>query len=278
MGRISRSWQLVKASWAVLRADKELLLFPVASGIASFAVVVVLFLGWVGSGGLDRLDGDGVGLVDLILLYVFYFITSSVVIFFNSALVAAANIRLDGGDPTLSDGFRIAFSHLPAILGWAAIAATVGLILQALRERGGALGFVVSLIGGMAWGLITYLVVPILVVEGIGPVDAIKRSASLLRETWGEQIVGNFSIGLVIGLAFIGVAVAGGLVTALLFSVSVVLGALGAIVLVAGLIILALIGAALSGIFNIALYRYAAGKDSGDLFPQETLAGAFRVR
>ena len=214
MGRISRSWQLVKASWAVLRADKELLLFPVASGIASFAVVVVLFLGWVGSGGLDRLDGDGVGLVDLILLYVFYFITSSVVIFFNSALIAAANIRLDGGDPTLSDGFRIAFSHLPAILGWAAIAATVGLILQALRERGGALGFVVSLIGGMAWGLITYLVVPILVVEGIGPVDAIKRSASLLRKTWGEQIVGNFSIGLVIGLAFIGVAVAGGLITA----------------------------------------------------------------
>jgi hypothetical protein len=121
-------------------------------------------------------------------------------------------------------------------------------------------------------------VVPILVVEGIGPVDAIKRSASLLRKTWGEQIVGNFSIGLVMGLAFIGVAVAGGLITAMLFSVSVVLGALGAIVLVAGLIILALIGAALSAIFNVALYRYAAGKDSGDLFPQETLAGAFRAR
>jgi hypothetical protein len=278
MERIRRSWDLVKSSWGVLRADKELMLYPVASGIVTFVAVALVFLVWLGSGGLDRFSDESFGLLDLVLLYIFYFVVSTVVIFFNSALIAAANIRLEGGDPTLSDGFRIAVSHLPAILGWAAIAATVGLILQALRERGGTVGAIVSLIGNMAWSLITFLVVPILVVEGVGPIEAIKRSASLLRKTWGEQIVGNFSIGLVIGLAFLAVLVLGGLGVFVLFSLATVLGVLGVVILVAGLILLALVGSTLSGIFNIALYRYAVGKDSGEFFPQETLAGAFRPK
>ncbi len=278
MERIRRSWELVKASWAVLRADKELLLYPVTSGIVTFIAVVLVGLVWIGSGGLDRWGDESFGILDLVLVFIFYFVTSTVVIFFNSALIAAANIRLEGGDPTLSDGFRIAFSHIGAILGWAAIAATVGLVLQALRERGGAAGAIVSLIGNMAWSVITFLVVPILVVEGVGPIEAIKRSASLLRKTWGEQIVGNFSIGLVIGLTFLGVLILGGIVTVVLFSVAPVLGVIAVAVLVAGLIILGLIGSALSGIFNVALYRYAVGEDSSRFFPRETLSGAFRQK
>jgi hypothetical protein len=276
--RIRRSWGLVKSSWSVLRADKELLLYPVASGLVTFMAVAMVFLVWLASGGLDRLSDESFGILDLVLAFIFYFVVSTVVVFFNSALIAAANIRLEGGDPTLSDGFRVAFSHIGAILGWAAIAATVGLVLQALRERGGAAGAIVSLIGNMAWSLITFLVVPILVVEGVGPIEAIKRSASLLRRTWGEQIVGNFSIALVVGLAFLAVLLAGGAVVYLLFGVSDVLGVLGVAVLVAGLSILGLIGSALSGIFNVALYRYAVGEDSSRFFPPETLAGAFRQK
>jgi hypothetical protein len=278
MGRISRSWELVKSSWRVLRADKELMLYPVASGVVSFVAVVLVFLVWLGSGGFDRLDGDGLGIVDLVMLYVFYFVVSTVVVFFNSALVGAANIRLDGGDPTLSDGFRIAVSHLPAILGWAAIAATVGLILQLLRERGGAVGAIVSLVGNVAWSIITFLVVPILVVEGVGPIEAIKRSAALLRKTWGEQIVGNFSIGLVVGLVFVGVAIAGGITVFVLFNIAAALGVVGIVVLVAALILVGLVGSTLSGIFNVALYRYAVGKDADAFFPKETLAEAFRPK
>ena len=30
--------------------------------------------------------------------------------------------------------------------------------------------------------------------------EAIKRSANLLKKTWGEQIVGNFGVGIVFGL------------------------------------------------------------------------------
>ena len=278
MERIRRSWQLVKASWGVLRADKELLLYPVSSGIVTFVAVVALGLVWIGSGGLDRVGDESFGILDLVLIYVFYFVVSTVVVFCNSALIAAANIRLEGGDPTLSDGFRIALSHIWAILGWAAIAATVGLILQLLRERGGAAGAIVSLIGNMAWSLVTFLVVPILVVEGVSPIEAIKRSAFLLRKSWGEQIVGNFSIGLVIGLAFVGVLIVGGALTFALFSLSAALGVVALLTLIAGLIVLGLIGSALSGIFNVALYRYAVGEDSSRFFPQETLAGAFRQK
>ena len=113
MERIRRSWQLVRSSWAVLRADKELLLYPVASGIVTFIAFAVVFLIWLGSGGLDRLDDQSFGgIIDLLLIFIVYFVTSTIVVFFNSALIAAANIRLEGGDPTLSDGFRIAFSHI----------------------------------------------------------------------------------------------------------------------------------------------------------------------
>lgn len=278
MERIRRSWELVRSSWSVLRADRELMLYPVASGIVTFVAIAVVFVVWAGSGGFARLNDEAFGILDLVLAFIFYFVVSTVVIFFNSALVAAANIRLDGGDPTLADGFRIAVSHLPSILGWAAIAATVGLVLQALRERGGAAGAVVSLIGNMAWSLITFLVVPILVVEGVGPIEAIKRSAGLLRKTWGEQIVGSFSIGLVVFLAFLGVAVVGGIIVFALFSLVDVLGVLALVLLVAGLLLIALIGSTLSGIFNVALYRYAVGKDSGRYFSQETLQGAFRAK
>ncbi len=278
MERISRSWSLVKASWAVLRQDRELLLYPIASGIVTLVALAVVLVIWLGSGGVDRADSDSIGILDLIFLYIAYFVASTVVVFFNSALVAAANIRLEGGDPTLSEGFKVAVAHLPAILGWAAIAATVGLALQLLRERGGAIGAIVSLIGTLAWSLITFLVVPVLVIEGVGPIEAIKRSGSLLRKTWGEQIIGSFSIGLVMGLVMLALVVGGGLITYLLFSVADVIGIFAAVVLVVAVVIVGLIASALSGIFNIALYRYAVGERSDHFFPQETLAGAFRVK
>jgi hypothetical protein len=278
MERIRRSWELLKASWSVVRADKELVAYPIFSAIAGI-VAAVLFVGaWLVTDGLDRAEGETLGLLDVVILFVFYLVGSAIVIFFNAALIAAANIRLEGGDPSLGDGFRVALSRLPAIIAWAAITATVGLVLRAIAERGGAIGTVVSIIGGMAWGLVTFLVVPVLVVEGVGPVEALKRSAGLLRTTWGEQIVGNFSIGLILGLAFLAVAVVGGVLVAVLAGVATVLGVGAAVLLVAALIVIALVGTALSGVFNIALYRYAVGKDTGGYFPQSTLAGAFRSR
>ena len=136
-----------------------------------------------------------------VLAFLFYVVSYTVIFFCNTALVGAAMIRLEGGDPTLRDGFRIAFDRLPQIIGYALIAATVGMILRWISERAGIVGQIIIGIIGFAWNIATFLVVPVLAVEKVGPIEAIKRSAGLLRRTWGEQLVGNAGIGIVFGLS-----------------------------------------------------------------------------
>jgi hypothetical protein len=276
--RIGRSWALVKASWAVLRADKELVVYPIVSTVLTLLVLALFAIPVVATGAIDRW-GDGVwSFSDLVLAFLFYLVTYAVVIFCNAALVGAADIRLKGGDPTLGDGFRIAASRLPQILGWAVISATVGLVLRALAERGGVLGVIAAAIGGVAWGLVTFLVVPILVLEGIGPWAAVKRSGGLLRETWGEQIVGNAGIGLIFALVGVGVIIVGGGLTALLLAAAAPLGvAVGALVVVV-VVAIALLGTALGGIFTVALYRYATTGQADAFFTKETMDSAFRTK
>ena len=185
-----RSWQLVKASWAVLQADKELLWFPVISGIITILICIVMFIPSVVVSITLFSTGASEGVTEVfgfVGLFIFYLVTYTISIYFNTALIGAAMIRMDGGDPTMKDGFDIANSRLGKIIGFAAMSATVGVIIRVLQERGGIVGNIVSWLGGIAWNLATFLVIPVLVTQNIGPIDAVKRSASLLRETWGEQ-------------------------------------------------------------------------------------------
>ena len=205
------------------------------------------------TGALDRAADGGFDAVTLVLAFLYYFVTYTVIIFCNAALVGAAMIRLDGGDPTVRDGFRLAFARLPAILGYAAISATVGMILRAIAERGGIVGAIGSMVVGVAWNLATFLAVPVLVMEGAGPIEAVKRSGGLLKRTWGEQVVGNVGISLVFGLLALAVILVGGALVAMLASVAAPL-AIGALVLVVITVTaIALVGAAVSGIFTARL-------------------------
>ncbi|MFO7692129.1 MAG: DUF6159 family protein, partial [Vicinamibacterales bacterium] len=199
--KLSTSWELVKASAAVLSADKELLLFPVISTVLSILVVVTFAVPAVLAGVFASGVADGAGLpaAGYAGVLLFYVVQYFVIFFCNTALVGAALIRLRGGDPTVADGFRIAASRIQPILGYALIAATVGMVLRAISERSGLLGRLVVGLLGFAWNLATFLVVPVLVVEDVGPIEAIQRSASYLKRTWGEQIVGNLGMGLVFG-------------------------------------------------------------------------------
>ena len=160
--KIRNSWTIFKASAAVLAADKELIIFPVVSGIASILVMASFVLPITFLGGWRYVGGEGGwNPLGIAVAFLFYFCLNAVVFYFNAALVGAALIRLDGGDPTVSDGLRIANSRLVPILGYAAISATVGLLLKWGRGRSGKLGrFVISLVG-IAWTLATYLVVPV---------------------------------------------------------------------------------------------------------------------
>jgi hypothetical protein len=268
---------LTQASWAVLRADKELIVFPIVSAIAA-AFVALLFAVplWI-SGYFDRIEENGVSNVaSYAALFAFYLVLYTVINFCNAALVGAALIRLQGGDPTAADGFRIASSRMVPIVGYALIGATVGVALQAIRDKSGILGDIVAGLTELAWGLATYLVVPVLVVENVGPIDAVKRSASLLKRTWGEQVIGNAGIGLVVGLAVVAAVAAGALliwVAAALGGIALAIG-VGAVV-VLGVAALVAIGAALKGVYTAALYRYAADGSVGGFFPDDLVRNAF---
>lgn len=278
--RLSNSWELVKASWRVLLADKELLIFPIISFVASLIVMATFALPTFFAGLLDSMITDnGVSIFGYIVAFLFYVTLYTVTIFANSALVGAALIRLKGGDPTVGDGFQIATQHLRSIVGYAVIAATVGMILRAISERSGQLGRAIVSFIGFAWGIATFLVVPILVVEDVGPMEAVKRSAGLLKQTWGEQIAGNFSIGLIFGLMTFG----GVLLGVLLAIVAAASGSVGLLVTVVLAVIvlvmvLALVSSTLSGIYTAAVYRYATTGDTGGYFDADMVKGAFKVK
>ena len=268
---IGRTWELIKMSWAVLKKDRELVLFPVMSTVA-LVILAGLMMG-VGSGlgTVDRLADTGASEIDILLLAVTYFLLAFVVIYFNSALIGAAMIRLAGGDPTVGDGLRMANKRLPQILGWALISATVGLILQVLRSqaRDNMIGqIVLSLVGGV-WAYLTYFVVPIVVAEGLGPIGAIRSSGSLFKRTWGEQVTSNVGFGI---LAFVAVLI-GALPAVLVAAISLPVGiAVGVATVGLALAIVT----ALEGIFKAALYGYVADGRVPEDFTRDSLAGAYQ--
>ena len=277
--RLSNSWELVKASAGVLQADKELLLFPVISAILSILVVVTFFVPAVLAGFITAGQGDvsamSVGAYAFVLL--FYVVQYFVIFFCNTALVGAAMIRLRGGDPTVADGFRIAAARAGDILGYALISATVGLVLRAISERSGLLGRLVVGLVGLAWSLATFLVVPVLVVEDVGPIEAIQRSAGYLKQTWGEQIAGNIGMGLFFGLLSLGTLAAGvALLLAAAATESAVLIIFVAVCLLMAFVAIALVSSALSGIYAAAVYRYAAEGETGGFFTPAMVKSAFR--
>jgi hypothetical protein len=275
--RFSRSWALIKASGAVLRQDKELLLFPCFSAIATLLVFASFIVPLIVTGAFEQMNPDESQAPFMVFAFIFYLIQYFIIFFFNSALVGAAMIRLDGGDPTVRDGLRIASSRIVQIIGYAAIAATVGLILRLIEERLGIIGRWITGLLGIAFTIATFLTVPILVSRDIGPVEAVKESALLLKKTWGENIIGNAGMGVVFFLFYLGAIGIG-----MLFIFTVVqTGNAPLIILVSAIvalavIALALVQAALQGVYSAALYRYATDGNVGESFSSALLGEAFR--
>jgi Family of unknown function (DUF6159) len=276
--RLARSWRLVKASASVLQQDKGLLLFPLISLGALFLVLLSFALPVLGLGMLSGLGRDfhSGSPAFYAVLFLFYFSQYFVIFFFNAALVGAAMMRLDGGNPTFSDGMRIATSKVGAIAGYALIAATVGMVLRALQERVGFIGrFIVGLLG-VGWTIATYLVVPVLVAKDVGPIDAVKESATLLKKTWGENVIGQVGLTAAFGFIFLGVILCGiALIAGAVFTQSIALIAVAVVVLVLAIGITGLVQSALAGIYAAALYRYATGGEETQGFDSGALKLAF---
>ena len=285
MGKFSRTTSLMRASWDVLKQDKELLLFPLLSGIccvlvlASFAGPILAMTDWQAASeavaGQELLASDGhltaTQAWHMLTLFLFYFCNYFVIIFFNAGLIACAQIRMEGGDPTVGDGLRAAWARLPAIAGWAALAATVGMLLRLIEQRSNLVGKIVAGLLGMAWSLTSFLVVPILVIDNESPVGALQRSAAMLKKTWGEQLIGNFSFGLIFmllalpGILVLVVGVTAQSVTLIVFAVLYFIG-------------IALAQSALQGIFQAALYLYMRDGEAPEGFEASALQASIGQR
>lgn len=267
--KFQRSWALMGESFRVLAADKRLLLFPVLSGIAVVVVSVsfaipVFASGTFGSG--EAITGGQYG-----IMFLFYLANYFVIVFFNSALVYCASVCLSGGHATVKDGLKAAWDRVGTIFMWALVAASVGLALRIIEDRVEKLGKIIAWVLGTAWTLMTYFIVPVLVFEDLGIVDSVKRSTSVLKRTWGEEIMSGFSFGLVWL-----VAIVAGVVLA--YGVTMVHPLLGIAVGLVYFLAVAVVGAAVKSIFTVALYRYASQGEVPQGFTPELVQGAFISR
>lgn len=270
--------QLTGQSLRVLREEKSLLVFPFLSGIACLLVMATFAVPMWATGFAEGLFDEGRPTDNplvYVLLFLYYFVNYFVIVFFNSALISCAVIRFHGEDPTVADGLKAAMARLPQIAGWAAVSATVGIILKAIESRSEKAGqFAASLLGG-AWSIATYFVVPVLVVEGVGPITAVKRSFAILRKTWGESLVANFSIGLAVMLACVVAIVPAGIGFLLGTPAALIAGVAITVLL---WIVISLLSAALNTIIIAALYLYAAEGTAPRQFDEELLRGAYEKK
>jgi hypothetical protein len=272
MGRFENSMVLAKASWRVLRDDKQLALLPLLSMVATL-IVGATFLIPIGLVAHDANGGYQFKPLDYVLGIVGYLVLTYVVVFFNAALVYAADRRLAGEQVTLGEAIHAAGARSHVLLPWVIVSATVSIVLRMIEERAGIVGRIVGAFAGMAWSVVTFLVLPILVIEGIGPIAAVKRSGELFKRTWGENLMANAGIGIVVMLA----AIAGALPFALLIAAGGVVAVVGIAGIVVWFVTVSLVGAALTGILQVALYRFATGTQVPG-FEGAQLNAAFRRR
>lgn len=261
---IQRSYTIFRQSLSVLRQDKEILVFPLLSGVFTIIAMIGLIFGGVSTGFFERVLRTGdrslqTNLLAYAALFVWYFVSWFIVLYFNVGVVACARIRLEGGDPTVADGFRAARENLKAILVWALISATVGLILRMIADRSKLIGALIAKFLGAAWAIATYFVVPVMIFEKSGARASMASSTSLIKRTWGESLVAGAGVGIIIMLLGMG-----GLAFPIIgFMISTTAAIVGFGVAVLYWILLAIISSALTGIYRTGLYLYA--KDGRDL-------------
>jgi hypothetical protein len=273
MERIRRGWRLGVTSLDVVRRDATLVVLVVLGVVlaALIALPAVIAAAVVS-------EGDEPAAATWVLIAVALFLGYAVTVFFGVALVHGAARVLDGRDATVRESVGFALTRLGPILGWAVVGAAVNLLLAFLRDRGGLAGSIVAGLGGAAWSLVTFLAVPVIAFEGLGPLATLKRSASLFRERWGEQITGSIGIGIVFVLLSLPGILVAGVGLAIASSQAAVGGwvlfALGAIAVG----VVAVVGRAASATFGAVLYRYAATGEAAQPFAEGDLRSVARAR
>jgi len=285
--RISRGWAITKASWSVLKQHPKLMLLPIASSLALFTLLGIIgggaFMGHKAGLFANQLTADeGYPLSLYAALFAVYFLCTFVIVFFNAAMVFCSLQAFNGEEPSLRRGLATAMSRLPQILAWSLLASTVGVILSAvqefLKDKLGIFGSILGSLFEASWAILTYFVVPVLVVDGVNPIEAVKRSTGILKKTWGESLAGEggmsaisflllFPVILLVVAAMV-VFKATAPAVAFLFMAAAVPYAVGVI----------LVFATLGTIFRTGTYVYATTGQAPEAIGTDLVAGAFRTK
>jgi hypothetical protein len=274
VGRISNAWRIAQASWRVLSKDRELMAVPVVAGVAALVAFGAIALpGYLLLGGSDAVETSNIVLWIVTVLAVVAATWVSAI--GQAAVVAGAAERMDGGDPDLSSAYAAARARAGRLLEWALLATVVAIVLDQIEQRLGILGRIVSWIGSVAFGVLSFLALPVILFEDVGAIEAFKRSSALVRRTWGEQVTFNFGLG-VLGML---VMIPGVALGALLVASGVLpLQAVGVVALVVWVVAVAAVTSALSAVFKAALYRWANGLAVDPAFDDGDFSNAFRHR
>ncbi len=264
-------------SWKILKKDKELMWFPIITGITTILLTVSFII--PGTLITKKFDEETSQMAFYVLGFLYYLISYFIVIYFNSGLIACAKIRLDGGNPTFGDGMKVARQHIGKIFLWSFVAATVGMILRAIANKQKTLGRIVIALIGTAWNIVTYFIAPVLIFENLGVFESIKKSGSTFKATWGENAIGSISMGIIfllLGLLgivplilmfFILPGKSAGMIS--FISIATIVG------VVLYWLMLSIINTTLKGIFITALYKYATTGEVAEGFSPELIKSSF---
>lgn len=262
IGKWKASKMIARESWAVLKQDKEIMLFPIISAIASILVFIVMatvFFFVVLGGSMEQLKEvdpeQGQGVASYVILFAYYLAAFFVASFFQAGMYIIVHARFTGRDLNFSDGINGAMQNINKIFLWSLISATVGIVLQFIANRSKVVGKIVSALLGAAWDILTYFSLPSLVIGQTSIKDSFRDSAGMIRKTWGETIIINLGVGLLFGILMVL-----GIFVGLTF-VIIVQGLFMTVVAIALVIIyllsLTIISSSLNAIFKLALYEYA---------------------
>ncbi len=283
---LSRSWEYAKISYGVIWENKQLVIFPILSSIAAIIVIASFLLPLWTSGMLDQLanatddpqaaQSQANNILLYVILFAFYFCNYFVIVFFNSALTACAMRVINGEDASIGDGLAMAFKRLPQIIAWAFVSAIVGVILQIIENAHEKAGQIISAILGSAWTALTYFVVPVIVVDGAGPVEAFKQSVGTLKKQWGTALVGGFSLGFLGMLVILPIVLIGG---GLIWLATKSMGPGGLIAAIAVAVVLFAIGTAVNSaagvVFKALLFNFATNRSLPPNIDASTFGDAF---
>jgi len=270
--RLSNGWKISMNSFKILKANKQLIIFPVLSGISlllligSFFTAIYAASGW----NFDNLNGTS-PVINYLVMFLFYIVNYFIVVFFNMALIHCTHLYFKGEEVTVQKGLQFSMSRLGVIFSWAIFAATVGTILRAIQENSGALGKIITGIIGIVWSVTTFFVVPVIAYEKLGPIDAFKRSSQLMKQKWGESLGATFSFSIIQLLAMFLLAIP-------LFAIGALIHPLAGVALaIPGAFIILAVMSAAQTIFVSAVYHDVTG-DPTEHFNQQMIDNLFQKK